>query len=339
MKVALGVHIQDGPWGGGNRFAIGLRDALAAAGHESTTDLWDPAVDIALLMDPRGYVPSVSFGAAALGRRLAIDNGNLIVVHRINECDERKRGHRINTKLRRANALADHTVFIASWLKDLAVWHPGRPHSVILNGADPAIFDRRLSRDWDGVGPLRLVTHHWGGDRNKGFDCYEAIDRLLDTPAGRAAFEFTYVGRLPPGMQLRNATIVEPLSGPALGAEIARHHVYITASINEPAGMHHVEGAMCGLPLIYRRSGALPEYCSDFGLSFDSPADIVLKLDAIRNSYFELRQEMPKYSNTTEKMTKQYITLFESLIERHRAAAPRRRAKRVDCLLAQAERL
>ena len=32
--------------------------------------------------------------------------------------------------------------------------------------------------------------------------------------------------------------------------------------------MHHIEGALSGLPLIFRKSGALPEYCSDYGIEF-----------------------------------------------------------------------
>ena len=32
--------------------------------------------------------------------------------------------------------------------------------------------------------------------------------------------------------------------------------------------MHHIEGILCGLPIIYRESGALPEYCKKYGISF-----------------------------------------------------------------------
>ena len=38
----------------------------------------------------------------------------------------------------------------------------------------------------------------------------------------------------------------------------SKHDLYISASINEPAGMHHIEGLLCGLPIIYRDNGALP---------------------------------------------------------------------------------
>ena len=40
-----------------------------------------------------------------------------VVVHRINECDERKNTDYVNKSLIKANKVADHTVFVSSWLK------------------------------------------------------------------------------------------------------------------------------------------------------------------------------------------------------------------------------
>ena len=54
----------------------------------------------------------------------------------------------------------------------------------------------------------------------------------------------------------------------ALAAELKRHHAYVTGSMNEPGGNHQNEGALCGLPLLYRRSGCMPEYCAGFGIDF-----------------------------------------------------------------------
>ena len=39
MKVSIGTKIQKGPWGGGNLFAINLRDYLIKEGHEVVTNL------------------------------------------------------------------------------------------------------------------------------------------------------------------------------------------------------------------------------------------------------------------------------------------------------------
>ena len=39
MKVAIGTKIQEGPWGGGNLFAINLSNFLIKNGHEVVYDL------------------------------------------------------------------------------------------------------------------------------------------------------------------------------------------------------------------------------------------------------------------------------------------------------------
>ena len=100
--------------------------------------------------------------------------------------------------------------------------------------------------------------------------------------------------------------------------------MYVTASINEPAGMHHIEGALCGLPVIYRRSGALPEYCQDFGIGFDNQ-DFIPALSAMLQDYMRLKELMLVYPYTSERMCKAYITLFERMMaERTKVLANRR---------------
>ena len=37
--------------------------------------------------------------------------------------------------------------------------------------------------------------------------------------------------------------------------ELKKHDIYITASENEPSGNHHMEGALCGLPILFKDSG------------------------------------------------------------------------------------
>jgi len=314
MKVAIGYYIQDGPWGGGNAFARSLRNALVARGDEVVFTLDDPDIDLILLTDPRGHSPQISFHAGTISRYLLTTNANAVVVHRINECDERKGTRNMNRLLRRANYVADHTVFIATWLKDLDVWCGERSSSVILNGADTNIFNDKYYRPWGGDEPLRLVTHHWGGNKLKGADVYEVLDCMLNEPEWCGRLEFTYIGTLPAGMTLRNSKHVAPLSGMPLAYEISSHHVYLTGSINEPAGMHHIEGALCGLPLLYRKSGALPEYCSGYGIGFDDVDEFKNVLEQMMSQYSRYREAMRSYKNTAQRMCQIYLSLFDELL-------------------------
>ena len=178
VKVAIGSKPYDGPWGGGNRFVSALCEALAERGHEVVHELDDADIDFILMIDPRVRSPNVCFGAGAILRYLAFRNPNAIVIHRINECDERKNEPFINHKLVRANYVADATVFVGEWLTRLPVWrqHLRSPWFVMRNGADTRIFNAAGYRPWTGEGPLKLVTHHWGYHPMKGFDVYAALD-------------------------------------------------------------------------------------------------------------------------------------------------------------------
>jgi hypothetical protein len=172
---------------------------------------------------------------------------------------------------------------------------------------------------------MRLVTHHWGGGRSKGYDVYEAIDARMAEPEFARRFEFTIVGNIPGGVTLSHTRHVAPLSGEALAGELRRHHVYVTAATNEPAGMHHIEGAMCGLPVLYRESGALPEYCRGFGLAFSDPETFFGALERMAAEYGEYAGRMHRYPNTAERMCRGYEDLFGRLI----AGRARIRAERL----------
>jgi hypothetical protein len=262
VKIAINFRLKQGPWGGGNRFAASLVGALGARGDIVHHTLDCPDLDLILLLDPRWRHPSVTFTAGAILRYLLFRNSRAMVIHRINECDERKNTRRMNAQLRRANYCADHTVFVGTWLRQLNLWQNEAQSrsNVITNGADATVFNSRNWQAWPKKGPLKLVTHHWGGNWMKGFDIYQRLDSMMAEPEWRGRIEFTYIGNLPRGFAFRNARHVAPLDGEALAGELRSHHAYVTASINEPGGNHQNEGALCGLPLLYRRSGCLPEY-------------------------------------------------------------------------------
>ena len=331
MKVAIGYRLQAGPWGGGNSFAKALIGKLTASGHTVVDRLADADIDLILIMDPRARISQATFSPGEVLRYLHAKNRNAVVVHRINECDERKGTRTMNLRLRMANFAADHTVFIASWLRNLNVWinRPDRENSVILNGGDVSIFNDSDYQEWSGREPLKLVTHHWGGNRMKGFDVYEEIDELLAREEWRKKISFTYIGNLPKDFRFKNAHFIPPKAGNELSAILASHHVYVTASINEPAGYHHIEGALCGLPLIYRMSGALPEYCADYGEGFKS-GGFLSALERMVVNYKAWRGRMSTYDNTSEKMCQEYLALFELLVsQRERLIAKRKPWKEI----------
>ena len=256
----------------------------------------------------------MSFGSGDIIKYLIFKNRKVVVIHRINECDQRKKTLHMNLLLRLANYSADHTIFIASWLKNLNLTQKNVKSNVILNGGDNKLFNMRKNNIWDQKGPLKLVTHHWGGNYMKGFDVYKKLDKLLSSKKTRKKINFTYIGNLPKNIYFKNSTHIKPLNGKELAKELSNHHVYLTASINEPAGMHHIEGALSGLPLIYRRSGALPEYCNGFGLQFMND-DFLNKINLMRRDYSKFKKVMQKYPHTAEEMCLKYTILFKDLLK------------------------
>ncbi len=337
MKIALASRPYDGPWGGGNRFVAALKEGLESRGHTVTHGLDDRDIDIILLTEVRPRSPNVAFSTPGIVRYLTLRNPSALVVHRINECDERKNEAFINARLIRANYLADVTAFVGTWLTELPTWRENlhTPWRTLLNGADTRIFNPAGFTPWTGEGPLRLVTHHWGFHRMKGFDVYEQIDALLDDPAWKDRIAFTYVGNLPKGFSFRNARYVPPLDGEALASELRRHQGYVTASINEPGGNHQNEGALCGLPLLYRESGCMPEYCTGYGVSFTGPGDFVAALQTYIRDYPNLAARMPDYPHTAARMVADWTAFLEqTLADRAKLLSARRLWRSPGLLLA-----
>jgi glycosyltransferase involved in cell wall biosynthesis len=137
---------------------------------------------------------------------------------------------------------------------------------------------------------------------------------MLDSDRYKKKLEFHYVGQKPEDIKTENIIFHDPLSGKELAEELNKNDIYVTGSVNEPAGMHHIEGALCGLPLLYRESGALPEYCEGFGVSFNSIDDFEEKLDKLVKNYNKYAEKIRSYNNNSDRMCKEYLNLFNNLV-------------------------
>ena len=324
MKIALGFKTIDTAWGGGNQFACSLLKAAKERGYKVTNSLKDKDIDIILFTDPRYYNDGVAFGSLEILFYLIFKNKNAIVVHRINECDQRKNTNHMNIFLRWSNFCADHTVFISNWLSKLNLAQENKPFSVIFNGADQSIFNDSINKKWNINEPLRIVTHHWSANKMKGLDVYKKLDELMNNSYWKGKIEFTYIGNLPNGFSFRNAKVLSPKCGKDLGNELSRNHVYITASNNEPAGMHHIEGALSGLPIIYKNSGALPEYCKSFGVCFNN-LEFIPALKEMMANYSFYKSQIENYPHNANRMSENYFNLFIDLINKREELVSRRR--------------
>ena len=143
MKVSIGTKIKEGPWGGGNLFAINLANFLKNNNHEVVFDLKDEDIDLILITEPRKTSESSAFTPQDVSNYQKYIKEDTVVVHRVNECDERKNTDYVNKYLIYSNKFADYTIFVSTWIKKLyqSQGLDVKNSSVIMAGADESIFN------------------------------------------------------------------------------------------------------------------------------------------------------------------------------------------------------
>jgi len=217
LKVSIGHNFIVGPWGGGNSFAIQLKQYLENHNVHVTNTLEDADIDIILLTEPRNSTRSSAFSHHEVKKYIKKYN-NTIVVNRINECDERKNTKGLNKFLINVSKVSDYTVFISNWLQDLYIQQgfTKKSYSVIRNGGNPEIFSYSKSLPNNKI--TKIITHHWGSDVMKGANIYKKLDELMGTSLYKDKFEFIYVGNVPKKSNFKNTKIIEPKYGSELAA-------------------------------------------------------------------------------------------------------------------------
>ena len=315
MKVSIGSKIVEGPWGGGNLFVKNLSNYLLELGHKVIYDLSEPDIDLILLTDPRSRRESSStFNHIEINLYKKYINPNAAVVQRINECDERKNTNNINNFYLEASECADKVVFVSDWLKNIytTLGMSKDKTKVIMSGSNRKVFknyNNKLSNN-----KVNIVTHHWSSHKNKGFESYKLLDRLLFNSEWKDILQFTYIGNTSSEYELKNSNIIEPLSGIDLAKNLSQNDIYLTGSINEPSGNHHIEAALCGLPILYLNSGGIPEYCKGYGVSYNNLEEFEDKLKIIIKEKAKYKKNLENYQFDSENMNKEYLKLFEGLV-------------------------
>ena len=317
MKVSIGTNIKDGPWGGGNLFAINLSNFLIQNSIEVVYDLLDEDIDVILITEPRKTSESSSFTHLDVENYVKYINPKSVIIHRINECDERKNTNYVNKYLIYANRIADETIFVSSWLKNIYLDQGinSKVNHVVYAGADRKVFNNENFKPWVKKEKIKITTHHWGDNWNKGFESYIKIDGLIGTSKWSDILEFTYIGNIPKKFEFNNSKIISPLSGVALANEIKKNNLYITGSINEPSGNHHIEASQCGLPILYIDSGGIPEYCDGYGLKYTID-NLEKKLEEMITNYDQYAEAQKVYPNNSDKMSKQFLDIFNDAIKK-----------------------
>ena len=310
-RIAFNMRAVSEPWGGGNWWLTQMVGDLRDHRYEVRFDLRREP-DCVVVVDPR-VGGNVVFGRDEIAEHRR-RHPETRVLHRINECDLRKGTNEIDALLASANEVADSTVFLSDWLRDYHAerWFDlSRPHAVVHNGADFAIFHPGEPRA-DG-GALRLATHHWSANPLKGFDVYREVDRLI-ADGSLPDTELWVIGRWPDDCDWQAAHTFPPTGGTELADLLRSCDAYITASRFEPGGMHYVEGAQCGLPVLYHEDGGgIVEVARRFGIGFRD--DVASAIEELRGRLPELQKLVRERTPSGEAMCAGYRDLIAGLIE------------------------
>jgi len=309
MKIFFNRIPRFEPYGGGNQFLIKMVETLEKRGHKVCFHL-EQDIDLIFMMDPRPGDIGYSIDHIEEYKRIFPKTK---ILHRVNECDARKSTKEVDILLLRGMNISDTVVFISSWLQEYFKERGfSGDSSVIYNGCNLENFG--IEENHKISNPAKIVTHHWSDNYMKGFDIYVEIDRFLIQNPG--AFEFTYVGRYWNGYTPKATKIVSPLAGNSLGSELKKHDIYVTASRHEPCGMHHIEGAACGLPVLYHSdTGGIKELCKNHGLEFKSFNQFLEGLENIKKNYNQFRSMIDLDYLDINRCCNSYTEIIEKIFE------------------------
>jgi glycosyltransferase involved in cell wall biosynthesis len=310
--AAINLRPRSGSWGGANQWTSQVTRWLEYNGWRVVFDL--KRVPDVVVMTHTGLSGHTTFGAGEV-RALKQKHPHVPCLHRINDNDIRKETSEMDDLLERSGGVADHTVFVSEWLRDYhaAKWFDlARPHSVIVPGADPRVFHPIGGARMAEGTPLRLVTHHWSDNWNKGFDIYRDIDALIARSPVRS-HELWVIGRWPEELKWKSARTFAPASGAALAGLLRQCHGYVSASRFEPGAMHVAEGLQCGLPLLYHRdSGGTVGQGKLYGLEISE--DLEASLARFSGRLPELRSRLLADPPSGSKMSAAYLHLLQRLV-------------------------
>lgn len=299
MKILINRKVVNGPWGGGNKFVKAFYDHGRKRGHKIVS-AFEEDIDLIFLQDPRpnelgiGINESYSYCRAFPKTKL---------VQRINECDARKDTSHMDKMLNACSSVLDHTVFVSDWMKNYHVekgW-VCKNQSVIYNGADLEIFKKR---DKIENGKINIVTHHWSNNYMKGFDIYNEIDSFVKE---NSDFTFTYIGR--EIGSFKNTKVIPPLFGKALGEELSKYDLYISASRFDPGPNHILESLACEIPTyVYKDGGGCIEFAGE-EMVYNDLEDLI---SIIKNKNYGTNKMRP---TSWETCLEQYFDLFEEMLK------------------------
>ena len=292
MLIYLNKKPVDAPWGGGDKTVRALVDELERRGH-SVVHTFVEGIDRLVCFDPRSNHEGVGWDLIVAYR----NRFKVPIIQRVGDLGTHGKPELLEL-LKRSIPCSDRVVFPSKWARayvDKNIDFLRSESHVVLNGAHPSFFDRRILGRLSSV--PRLVTHHWSTNPRKGFAVYEKIAR--NEKISRSERTFTYYGRLPEQSSLKSSGV---LNVEELAVALPKCDIYVTASEEEAGANHVLEAMAAGLPVVYHAlGGSIREYVGNAGVSFTGDAfdSAEYAIEEAIERWNELRERALSFKRTT----------------------------------------
>ena len=127
----------------------------------------------------------------------------------------------------------------------------------------------------------------------------------------RYLFEFYYIGNHNNSYKPTSTNLISPACGKKLGELLRQFDVYVTASRWEPGGMHHIEAASCGLPILFHEEGGgINELASLHGEIFKDFQSFLYKFNLLTSDYKKYRDKINYNNLSSETCCEKFYNLI-----------------------------
>lgn len=305
MKIYLNRRPVQGPWGGGSKVLSSIVEACLHRGHtilfeEEIHNIDD--IDLLVCFDPRPN-QNVAFKdildyKEKFGKK---------IVQRVGDLGTHGKPELLQF-LNQTTPHADALIFPSNWAKNYL--NKNNSLQVIIKNAPLPEFISYKDYQKSFDKKIKLVTHHWSNNRDKGFDLYQKLD---DYCLKSEKFTFTYVGRKPDNISFTRH--LPPVDVGGLIDELPNHHIYVTASKLEAGANHVLEAMALNLPVLYHvDGGSINEYCKDHGFAYSDFEELIYILENSMEAIYSTFIKMPEQTRSSKDMASEYVNLFESIV-------------------------
>lgn len=318
-KLFINFKPENIAYGGGNVFSLNFIEYLKKQNINITFEL-DNDIDVFFIIDPHKG-PHKKYGLnEVVDHKKKYKKGKIII--RVNDCDktrpnvtkERSREYKIMQNYKDIDLFIFNSHFIKEYYMKKYKNLKNINYNVIYNGGNNSILKPKENY----VKPkcLKIVTHHWSDNINKGYDTYFKLHKFFEN---RTDYEFVFIGRKF-NENYKDVPIQGPFKGKELADKLRSCDIYITDSKWDSCPMHVIEGILSGLPILYTNcEGGGKNLCEltkeKIGESFENFPDLIEKIEQVNENYIFYRNNILNNLNifSNDNCMNKYFRLIKNI--------------------------